>query len=58
MAVSGLLSLMTSWWASPLYQAAQQASSDPSLSSSARALARSVTGESAAPPDDRIRHDP
>jgi hypothetical protein len=29
MVVAGLLSLMTSWWASPLYQAAQKASSDP-----------------------------
>jgi hypothetical protein len=29
MIVAGLLSLMTGWWASPLYQAAGQASSDP-----------------------------
>ena len=29
MAAAGLLSLMTSWWASPLYQAALKASSDP-----------------------------
>jgi ABC-2 family transporter protein len=29
MAVAAVLSLMTSWWASPLYQAAQKASSDP-----------------------------